>query len=123
MQSYVALTGIRRFEILAENPQDAIARLKKLIEARRHSRKDPQIGMSLLEALLQNKLNFLVFEAAGETVLEGEYRGLHQEIPDPQLINAFQQMLSPNALYEITQDLEQRRSSSQSINRCIPQEI
>lgn len=122
MQNYVVLTGIRRFPISAENPRDAIARLKQLIEARAYVRKHPHIGMSLVDALAQGRLNFLVLDEPGQSLLEGEYQGVHQEIPEENLIRCFEHMLSQNAMYVAMRELETRRSWAQSISRYMPEE-
>lgn len=122
MQNFVVLTGIRSFPLAAENPRDAIARLKAQIEARAHARKHPHIGMSLVDALAQGRLNFLVLDEYSQSILEGEYTGAHQEIPDERLIDAFRHMLSQKTIYNARRVLETRRSWAQSINRYMPEE-
>jgi hypothetical protein len=122
MQNFVVLTGIRRFLISAESPRDAIAQLKALIEARAHARKHPDIGLSLVDALAQGKLAFLVLDEPGQNILEGEFSGTHQDIPDERLVNAFRHMMSPNMLHHSMRELETRRTWTQSISRYLPEE-
>jgi hypothetical protein len=95
MQNYVVLTGIRRFDISAENAAEAITLLKQRIERRAQQRKNPDIGMSLVNALAEGRLNFLVLDASYTTILAGEYQGQHQVQPEPRLIIEFERMLDP----------------------------
>ncbi|MBX9690114.1 MAG: hypothetical protein K2X27_25610 [Candidatus Obscuribacterales bacterium] len=92
MQQYVVLTGIVRFEIYSFSPYHAIQELKQRIDARRHQRKNPEIGMSLVEALDEGRLNFLALDKQGFP-LAGECGGIPQDPPQPALILQFERNL------------------------------
>lgn len=96
MTKYVILTGIRRFEQEAEYAREAIALLKLRIRARSRQHKNPEIGMSLVQALAEGRLNFLVLDESGNSPLAGEYQGIHQSTPEPQLILLFKEQLPPD---------------------------
>lgn len=78
-QNFLVGTGIVCFHIQAETPQEAIEQLKHLIDARRHVLRHPTIGMSLVEALDNGRLNFVVFDQQRTKVLAGELNGQYQE--------------------------------------------
>jgi hypothetical protein len=73
MKNYLVGTGIVVFAIAAESPEDAIATLKTRIDARRHEFvQNPEIGMSLVVALDEHRLNFVVMDEARTSLLGGE---------------------------------------------------
>lgn len=94
MEQYNVLTGIVKFAIQAENPAQAIGLLKARIDQRRHQGVNPEIGMSLVEALDEGRLNFLVLDAGHASALAGEWRGEYQNPPSPELILSFSHNVS-----------------------------
>ena len=92
---YQVATGIVIFrDIEADSPRAALQVLKTMIDQRRHSRYNPDIGMSLVEALDQGRLNFLVFDAARRHLLAGEHNGVYQEPVTRELGRAMRSHLS-----------------------------
>lgn len=79
MQIFLVGTGIVTFRVEAETPRQAMAKLKDEIRARKHARKHPTIGISLVNALEDNRLNFIVFDEARTEIFAGELRGEYQE--------------------------------------------
>ncbi len=79
MQHFLVGTGIVCFHIQAETPQEAIEQLKHLIDSRRHVRKHPTISMSLVGALDEGRLNFVVFDATRQKIIAGELNGKYIE--------------------------------------------
>lgn len=73
MNNYLVATGIVVFSIAAGSPREAIATLKARIDARRNETvQNPEIGMSLVEALDDHRLNFVVTDEARTSLLGGE---------------------------------------------------
>ncbi len=84
-------TGIISFrDVVALSPREAIRQVRKTISDRRHVRKHPTIGMSLVEALDSGKLHFLVFDADRTLPLAGEFNGVYQEPLSLELVRAMQ---------------------------------
>ncbi len=110
MEKFVVFTGIRRFDIEAPSAQEAICQLKRKIRERAGMRKNPEIGMSLVNALAEGRLNFLALNLKGEACF-GEYQGKQQEQPEPALILHFQGMLGNSMVRKARAALhEQSRS-------------
>lgn len=100
MKEFCVCTGIVSFRIKVEDHQnewDAIAELKRRIDQRRHEKHNPEIGMSLVEALdgvdargnRREKLNFLVLSGDGQKVLCGEFFGVERQQVTRELAAAF----------------------------------
>lgn len=98
-EKYVVLTGIRRFEEIAAGPFEAIDQLKERIRQRANQRKNPEIGMSLVEALAEGRLNFLVLDEKAQTPLAGELAGKEHAVPPIELLLLFREMLLPELIY------------------------
>lgn len=98
MSHYNVLTGIRSFNIEADSPKAAIARLKEIISTVAYIKNPYEIGQSLIISLREGKLNFLVLNNDRE-VLAGEYKGTFTDNPKMDLINAFMHMI-PEELYK-----------------------
>lgn len=75
MNKYFVATGIRLFPVEAPSAQDAIWVLKQAINQRRHVRRHPDIGMSLVHALDEGRLNFAVMSEDRSQLLCGECEG------------------------------------------------
>ena len=71
---HLVATGIVLYAIDARNPQDAIYQLKARIRARRHEHHNPNIGMSLVDALDRGSLDFLVLDENRRPIC-GEFDG------------------------------------------------
>lgn len=80
--NFLVGTGIRVFRVLAASPRAAIEQLKGSIDARRHVRRHADIGMSLVHALDQGRLSFVVFDDPRTRILAGELNGNLQEPTD-----------------------------------------
>lgn len=74
--NFIVITGYRSFPLYAADPLQAIALVKARIEARRERRKDPVIGMSLLNALDAGKLNFIVMDFDRTQLICGELNAI-----------------------------------------------
>jgi len=98
MEKFLVGTGIVLFPINAASPRQAIEFLKNEIRHREHVRYHETIGMSLVEALKEGRLNFIVFDAGRTEILAGELNGEYLERPTRQLADAFPTMV-PAALY------------------------
>lgn len=75
MNQYLVATGIRLFPVEAPSAQDAIWVLKTAIDRRRHAHRHPDIGMSLVHALDDGRLNFVVMPPDRSRLLCGEQEG------------------------------------------------
>ena len=75
MNKYFVATGIRLFSVEAPSAVDSIWVLKQTINQRRHVRRHPDIGMSLVQALDEGRLNFVVLSEDRSRLLCGEYQG------------------------------------------------
>lgn len=95
-QVTVGIVTFRAVE--ASCPREAIEAVKAKIDRRRHGRKDPHIGMSLVEALDSGKLTFLVFDADRKIPLAGEHAGIYQEPPLPEVARVMHRQLTPAQL-------------------------
>src|ERR1700737_487236 len=69
---YLVGTGVVLFNIEAASPKEAIAQLKQRIDARRNEHHNPEIGMSLVEALDAHRLSFVVMDPNRTQFLAGE---------------------------------------------------
>ena len=74
--NFIVITGFRSFPLYALDPVHAIETLKAKIDARRMKRKDPEIGMSLVNALDEGRLNFIVMDFERTTLLCGELNAI-----------------------------------------------
>lgn len=78
-QKFQVATGIVMFRgVEAHSPYDALRTVKAMIDSRRYVY-NPNIGMSLVEALDAGSLNFLVFDEHRRDLLAGEHRGNYRE--------------------------------------------
>ena len=93
MEKFLVGTGIVLFHIDAQSPRHAIELLKNEIRAREHARKHPTIGMSLVDALKANTLNFIVFDAGRTKVLAGELNGEFVQPATRKVADAFRQFV------------------------------
>lgn len=79
IQKFQVATGIVMFRAVeAYSPYDALQTVKGMIDSRRYAY-NPNIGMSLVEALDAGTLNFLVFDEGRRELLAGELRGNYLE--------------------------------------------
>jgi hypothetical protein len=92
-RTYLVATGATDpFRIPARNPQHAIELLKQQISERRdHDR----IGVSLVEALSEGRLNFIVFDADRTKILAGELAGQFQQPPSRELVQSMLRFVPP----------------------------
>lgn len=97
--SYLVGTGLCVFPIDATSPATAIEQLKANIRARKDVKRHPTIGMSLVKALEEGRLNFVVFDNPRTRILAGELNGQFTQEPT---------------------DLEYRRSLQQALPYIIP---
>jgi hypothetical protein len=89
-QTFIVGTGIRVFRIEASCPEIAIASLKLAIHQRRFQHINPEIGMSLVEALDEERLNFVVMDGERNRIIAGELEGVYQEPASAFLAAKFQ---------------------------------
>ncbi len=75
MNKYFVATGMVLFPVEAPTPEEAISVLKQAIDQRRHAHRHPDIGMSLVHALDEGRLNFAVMSEDRSQLLCGEYDG------------------------------------------------
>jgi hypothetical protein len=109
MKQFLVATGIVLFKQEAEDPRDAIARLKARIDARRNEHFNPEIGMSLVEGLDAHSLNFIVMDKDRTQLLAGELNWFesdermsrYEETVTRRLANAMRYHL-PETLYYTT---------------------
>jgi len=85
---HLVATGIVKFSIEAESPRDAIAELKARIDRRRHEHHNPDIGMSLVEALDAGTLDFMVLDENQRPIC-GEFDGRFYSRVDDELVRHF----------------------------------
>jgi hypothetical protein len=78
-QMFIVGTGIRTFRIEALSPQIAISSLKYAIHMRRFQHTNPEIGLSLVEALDEERLDFVVMDDQRTRIISGELEGVYQE--------------------------------------------
>lgn len=88
--NFIVITGFRSFPLYALDPVHAIQTVKAKIDARRTKRKDPEIGLSLLNALDEGRLNFIVMDFARTALLCGELNA----IDDRTHLGQFQQTVT-----------------------------
>lgn len=80
--SYLVGTGLCVFPIDATSPAAAIEQLKANIRARKGVKRHATIGMSLVTALEEGRLNFVVFDNPRTRILAGELNGQFNQEPD-----------------------------------------
>jgi len=101
--TFLVITGICTFRIDATHPFYAVEALKERIRERGQlpdHLTDPEIGMSLVEALAAGRLNFIVMNEERTELLGGEYEGNYEEQVSRRLANSLRQMLSENLYYQ-----------------------
>ena len=98
MNKYRVVTGIVSVNIEALNERLAIETLKTMIRAREQQHYNPIISMSLVPALKEGRLNFIVFDADRTSILAGELNGNFQQPVTRELCDTFRAMI-PDALY------------------------
>ena len=109
MEKYLVGTGIVVFRIAAASPYDAIATLKARIDARRHeTEQNPEIGMSLVKALDEHRLNFVVMDEARTSLLGGELNWIedgermsrYEEVVTRRLVNTLPNIMTEHLYYQ-----------------------
>lgn len=109
MKKYLVATGIVLFRIEAETPQQAIATLKARIDARRHEVfQNAEIGMSLVTALDEHRLSFIVMDEGRTSLLGGELnwfedgvpRSRYEEVVTRRLVNTMPALISEHLYYQ-----------------------
>lgn len=101
MQKFLVGTGIVLFHIEATSPWDAIETLKDQIRAREGVRRHPTIGMSLVTALKERRLNFIVFDAGRTTILAGEFNGEFQQPATRELADSLRTLVPPKLYFAL----------------------
>jgi hypothetical protein len=91
--TYFVGTGRVIFRVEALSPQIAIAVLKHTIHMRRFTHYDPDIGMSLVEALDAGQLDFVVMNEDRSLVIAGELQGRYEEPASYFLVNQLQAVI------------------------------
>lgn len=102
-KTFLVVTGIVAFKVNANTPQQAIQQLKERIHQRGElpaHLTDPEIGMSLVEALSAGKLNFIVMNEERTQLLGGELKGEYEETVSRRLADSLRDMLSENLYYQ-----------------------
>jgi hypothetical protein len=100
---YLVVTGICAFSIDAATPFQAVEALKQRIYERGQLPEhltDPEIGMSLVEALSAGRLNFIVMDAERTQLLGGEFQGNYEDKVSRRLADSLRQMLSEHLYYQ-----------------------
>lgn len=100
---YLVITGICTFRIDAATPFQAVEALKERIHERGRLPEhltDPEIGMSLVEALAAGRLNFIVMNEERSQLLGGEYAGVYEDTVSRRLADSLRQMLSEHLYYQ-----------------------
>jgi len=92
-EMFIVGTGVRIFRIEALSPAIAIASLKHAIHMRRFQHTNPEIGMSLVEALDGGQLDFVVMDGQRTRILAGELDGVYQEPASAFLATKFQHII------------------------------
>lgn len=109
MKKFLVGTGVVVFRIEAASPFDAIATLKARIDARRHeTRQNPEIGMSLVKALDEHRLNFVVMDVDRTELLggelnwieDGERKSRYEEVVTRRLVNTLPQVITEHLYYQ-----------------------
>ena len=100
---YLVVTGICCFSVAALTPFQAVEALKERIHKRGQLPEhltDPEIGMSLVEALHEGRLNFIVMDEEQEQLLGGEYKGIYEDQVSRRLADSLRTMLSEHLYYQ-----------------------
>lgn len=100
---YLVVTGICLFPVAAATPSQAIESLKQRIHERGQlppHQTDPEIGMSLVEALHAGRLNFIVLDEERQHLLGGEYKGIFENQVSRRLADSLRDMLSEHLYYQ-----------------------
>ncbi len=100
---YLVVTGICCFSVDALTPFQAVEALKERIHNRGRLPEhlsDPDIGMSLVEALHEGRLNFIVMDEERTLLLGGEYKGNYEDQASRRLADSLRDMLSENLYYQ-----------------------
>lgn len=100
---FLVVTGIVAFKVNANTPQEAIQGLKERIQRRGELAAhltDPEIGMSLVEALSSGRLNFIAMNEERTQLLGGEFQGVYEETVSRRLADSLRDMLSENLYYQ-----------------------
>lgn len=100
---YLVATGICLFPVYAATPFQAVEALKERIHQRGQLPEhltDPEIGMSLVEALHAGRLNFIVMDEERTQLLGGEYQGNYEDQVSRRLAESLRVMLSDNLYYQ-----------------------
>ncbi len=101
--TYLVATGICLFRIAALTPFQAVETLKERIHNRGQLPPHlscPEIGMSLVEALHEGRLNFIVMDEERSQLLGGEYRGIYEDQVSRRLADSLREMLSENLYFQ-----------------------
>lgn len=99
-KSYLVATGIVVLKSHGATAREAIENLKQRIRERgRHPGFDPEIGMSLVTALQEGRLNFLVMDEARTELLGGEFEGVYEEKVSRRLANSLRRQLTDRLYY------------------------
>jgi len=102
---YLVATGAVLFYQDAKNPAEAIERVKQRIVNRgiehqtnhKHA-SEPHISMSLVDALENGTLNFIVMDETRSLLLAGLFNGVYEEPVSRELANSMRRMLSDRLL-------------------------
>ncbi len=100
---YLVVTGICCFSVDALTPFQAVEALRERIHNRGRLPQhltDPDIGMSLVEALHEGRLNFIVMDEERTQLLGGEYQGNYEDQVSRRLADSLRDMLSENLYYQ-----------------------
>lgn len=102
---YLVATGAVMFFQYAANPADAIERvklriLKRGVEHKNNQKQpsEPQISMSLVDALEKGTLNFIVMDETRSLLLAGLFNGVYEEPVSRELAHSLRRMLSERLL-------------------------
>lgn len=102
MPQYLVATGIRVFPVMASSPRQAICALKIRIDMRRYETENPDIGLSLVDALDERRLNFLVMDMERTQVYCGEFKGQFQQPVTRELADSLRCSLTDDLYRGIT---------------------
>lgn len=98
MHTFLVGTGIVSFRIDARSPRQAIEILKQQIRERKNQDCHPTIGMSLLTALEEMRLNFIVLDADCSVIFAGEFNGEFNQPPTQEQAATMRVLVSPSLL-------------------------
>lgn len=99
-KAYLVATGIVVIKTDAASPRDAIENLKERIRRRgEHQGPDPVIGMSLVNALREGRLNFIVMDEARTELLCGEFQGVYENPVSRRLATSLRRQLTETLFY------------------------